>query len=126
MPNTRIPPGSYARFAVQGQDNSHVPQAAVGTAKISDYSKAYVAVTLPGVVNVVPKAIPPAGATVTVAATLKSFDVQSGAALPDFTETFDIVGPPLPQLATHLELLGGPDVLTGTPPADPGSDTVSI
>ncbi len=98
-----------------------------GVATVSHYSKAYIAISLPGVINIVPKVTPAAGQVVTVTVTINANDVQSGAALPAFSESFDIAGPPLPQLATHIALLGGPDVLSlGGQPADPGSGTISI
>lgn len=78
-------------------------------ASIDNYAVAFVAKISPsgapanyGYYNLVPKNVPP-GTTVTVTVTLTGTNA-TGAALPPVTQSYDLIGPPLPPQDTTLTL----------------------
>jgi hypothetical protein len=73
-----------------------------------------------------PGNIVPAGTTVTVTVTAHGQSL-GGNPLPDLSIGFDLLGPVLPQ-ATHFEVrnMSPRDKVGLTPPADPGSATISL
>ena len=126
MANPQLNAGQFANGAM-----ATLPQAGLTLTKliasIDRYDLAYVAaVPSAGTTGycVVVKGTPPAGTTtVNVTWTGNSAD---GTALTPATESYDLIGPPLPPQATSVEK-SSEGYGSGAPPApDPGSNTVQL
>ena len=129
--NISIAPNHWFSFALTGLQADFVTPAPItGILKISDYVSAYVAVS-GGVGVIVPKVTPAAGASVVVEVIMDANDAASGTPLPEVSQTFEIIGPPLPGQLAFSAVFGTAvdqtpiDTVHGTP-ADPGSASVTF
>lgn len=119
---------AFVKFAtLNALDALGAPQAFTATVSIDDYVTAFVNVIV-NVPYLVVKSWPGTGITKTVNVTFAAKDVN-GNALPAVILPFDIVGPPVPPLATHLQVPVSASLQYDTSvaiPADPGSASVVV
>lgn len=128
MPTTTVPPGYENSFRIDGKDDDSNVRAITGTAVISNTTASYLA-KVPGTTNqycFVARAgtVIPAGSSIDVNVVVTASD-DRGNALPPVTIPFSIPGPPLPPPATHV-VVSASSTTQNTPPADPGTDTISL
>lgn len=130
MPNpsaTITNPDDSVRVVLVGADGSEIQRTVTGTVTVSNYAAAYVAKS--GTAYFVkPNAsvfpIAP-GSSMVVTASFNCLDA-AGTPLPPAVVDVILQGPPLPPVATHLNITEGPT--TGRFPvlSDPGSATINF
>jgi hypothetical protein len=134
MSNPQVSPGQSAVQGVSGlaADQSTILPLGSLTATIDNYAAAFVAKISPsgapanyGYYNLVPKNVP-AGSTITVTVTLTATNA-SGAPLPPVTQSYDLIGPPLPPQDTTV-VLSPANISTqfATASSDPGTATATL